>query len=63
TDNNIFRVKGIPVYGCIPAVFTQDEISSVHNVDEQLRIVSLYEGINVYTKLCFNIKDIVIKAK
>lgn len=63
TDNNIFRVKGIPVYGCIPAVFTQDEISSVHNIDEQLRMSSLYEGIKVYTKLCFNIKNIVVSNK
>jgi carboxypeptidase PM20D1 len=60
TDNNIFRVKGIPVYGCIPAVFTQEEISSVHNVDEQIRITSLYEGIKVYTRLCFTIQGIVV---
>lgn len=55
TDNNIFREKGIPVYGCIPAVFSQEEISSVHNVNEQIKVTSLYEGIQVYTKLCLNI--------
>ena len=43
--------------------YLQDEISSVHNVDEQLRISSLYEGINVYTKLCFNIANIVVSSK
>ncbi|HSZ71691.1 MAG TPA: M20/M25/M40 family metallo-hydrolase, partial [Cytophagaceae bacterium] len=57
TDNNIFRVKGIPVYGCIPAVFSQEEISSVHNIDEQIKISSLYEGIKVYTRFCFNISE------
>jgi carboxypeptidase PM20D1 len=55
TDNNIFRVKDVPVYGCVPAVFTQDEIATVHNADEHISIASLYDGINVYTKLCFNI--------
>jgi len=55
TDNNIFREKGIPVYGCIPTIFSQEEISSVHNSNEQIKISSLYKGIQVYMKLCLNI--------
>ena len=55
TDNNIFRAKGVPVYGCIPANFSQEEIASVHNVNEQIKVSSLYQGIKVYTKLCLTI--------
>jgi carboxypeptidase PM20D1 len=57
TDNNIFRVKGIPVYGCIPAIFSHEEIASVHNINEQIKVSSLYQGIKVYTKLCLSISN------
>jgi acetylornithine deacetylase/succinyl-diaminopimelate desuccinylase-like protein len=51
TDNNYFRKYGIPVYGFLPVIFSDEEINSVHNIDEKISINSLYKGIDVYNKL------------
>jgi acetylornithine deacetylase/succinyl-diaminopimelate desuccinylase-like protein len=51
TDNNYFRRFEIPVYGFLPVIFSDEEINSVHNINEKISIMSLYQGIDVYTKL------------
>lgn len=51
TDNNYFRKYNIPVYGFLPVIFSNEEINSVHNINEKISINSLYQGIDVYTKL------------
>lgn len=48
TDNNFFRAKGIPAFGIIPSILSKQEMESIHNVNEKIRIVSLYNGIATY---------------
>ncbi len=48
TDNYIFRNKGIPVFGLFPAVFTEDELKSIHAENERISLQSLEDGIKVY---------------
>jgi carboxypeptidase PM20D1 len=49
SDNNFFRKEDIPVFGFIPAILTEDQINSVHGIDEKLSIRDLENGINIYT--------------
>lgn len=51
TDNNYFRSKGVPVYGIFPACFTQDELESVHSVNERIHFNEIEGSIEVYEKM------------
>lgn len=50
-DNLFFRAKGVPAYGMFPAVFTQQHVHSIHNIDERIPIKALEEGIAIYQAL------------
>ena len=47
-DLGVFRAKGIPCYATIPVYFTREEVESIHNVDENIAVKSLYQGTQVY---------------
>lgn len=51
TDNNFFRAKGIPTFGIVPAVLSMQEMASIHNINEKIRISSLYNGIATYKNM------------
>lgn len=55
TDNNFFRNKKIPVLGIFPALMKQEEINSIHNVNERIQIKAMEEAIEVYTNFVENI--------
>jgi len=66
TDNNYFRQYDIPVYGFIPVIFSDEEINSVHNINEKISINSLYNGMIVYQKFIiklFNDKEFIKRRK
>ncbi|WMJ73030.1 M20/M25/M40 family metallo-hydrolase [Cytophagaceae bacterium ABcell3] len=54
TDNNFFRAKNIPVMGLFPAICEQDELNSIHNVNERIQIRSMSDAIEVYTNFAEN---------
>jgi len=56
TDNYIFRMKGVPVFGLFPAVFTREELKSTHTVNEKIHIDRLTNGIKAYFAFLNNIK-------
>jgi acetylornithine deacetylase/succinyl-diaminopimelate desuccinylase-like protein len=47
TDNNYFRAKGIPTYGCIPALVDREELEGVHGTDEKISVKGLLKGVKV----------------
>lgn len=48
TDNNFFRNKGIPVYGCVPIKFSKKMMENIHNTNEHIPTKDLRNGIKVY---------------
>lgn len=48
TDNFIFRERGITVFGLFPAVFTEEELKSIHSIDERIHFNQLEKAILVY---------------
>lgn len=63
TDNNFFRDKGIPVFGISPSCFTEQEISSIHNLDEHISFESMESSIAVYKKFLENMMNLEEKGK
>lgn len=47
SDNNYFRQKGIPTYGILPFVINQEQLISIHNVNENIDIVELQKAVSV----------------
>ncbi|MDN4164016.1 M20/M25/M40 family metallo-hydrolase [Cytophagales bacterium LB-30] len=50
TDNSFFRLYDVPTYGIIPAIFTQEDLESVHNYNERISFEALQSGIRVYLR-------------
>lgn len=50
-DNRFFRRKGIPAYGLLPAVMSEEVMESIHYFDERMPIDELEKGIDVYIHL------------
>ncbi len=50
TDNNYFRNAGVPVYGIIPAIFSKDQMKSIHNFNERISVEALIKGSEVYIR-------------
>lgn len=50
TDNNFFRLAGIPTYGIIPCILSRRALEGIHGVDEFLTIQDLNKGIEAYKK-------------
>lgn len=47
-DLGAFRAKGIPCYATIPTYLTREQVESIHNVDENVSVNTLYDGAQVY---------------
>ncbi len=45
TDSRFLRLRGVPAYGFVPIVLTEDDIGRVHGVDERLSVENLKRGI------------------
>lgn len=58
TDNHVFRNRGVSVYGLFPAVFTEEELKSIHANDEKIHIDRLTNGIQVYKSFFYNMIDV-----
>lgn len=50
-DNRFFRRAGIPAYGLLPVIMTDELMESIHYFDERFPIASLHKGIDVYVRL------------
>ncbi|MGK7396962.1 MAG: M20/M25/M40 family metallo-hydrolase [Candidatus Cyclobacteriaceae bacterium M3_2C_046] len=57
SDNAYFREQGIPTYGFMPAILSQEEIKSVHNENERISIKALNSGIVVFNLMLQNISQ------
>jgi acetylornithine deacetylase/succinyl-diaminopimelate desuccinylase-like protein len=56
TDSRHFRAKGVKAYGLVPGVITQEELETVHGVDERISVDNLLLGtqvvLDVVLQLC-----------
>lgn len=50
-DNRFFRRHGIPAYGILPAIMSEELMESIHYFDERFPVESLHRGIEVYVHL------------
>jgi len=50
TDNNYFRVKGVPSYGLNPVMLEQSNMESIHSLNERISIKNLESGIQVFAE-------------
>jgi len=50
TDSQFFQAKGVDCYGLIPVMVTEDDIQTMHGIDERLSIDNLIMG----TKVVYN---------
>ncbi len=50
-DNRFFRRQGIPAYGLLPAIMSDELMESIHYFDERFPVDALYKGIEVYVTL------------
>lgn len=50
-DNIFFRMHGIPAYGLLPAVMSQELVESIHHVDERMPVSQLVKGVQAYATL------------
>ena len=48
SDNNYFRNAGIPVYGVIPVLISQQLLQTIHNYNERIPVEALHFGTKVY---------------
>lgn len=52
TDSRFFREKGAIAYGFIPCLFTQEEIDTMHGINERISLKCLGDGIRNIFDLC-----------
>lgn len=57
TDSRFFRNIGSVAYGMIPAIFTSEEIETMHGVDERISLESLRLGIRNCYDIVLNINQ------
>jgi len=50
-DNRFFRRNGIPAYGLLPVLMTEELMESIHYFDERMPVDELEKGIDVYVAL------------
>ena len=55
TDSRFFRARGVKAYGLIPAVLTQEELSTVHGPNERLSQDNLELGIKIAANVLLNL--------
>ncbi len=56
-DNRFFRQAGIPAYGLLPNIMTEELLESIHYFDERFPVDALYDGIQVYIRLIERLFD------
>lgn len=56
-DNRFFRRKGIPAYGLLPVLMTEELMESIHYFDERMPVDELEKGIDVYVALINQLLD------
>jgi acetylornithine deacetylase/succinyl-diaminopimelate desuccinylase-like protein len=44
TDSRFFRARGVPCYGIVPVVLTEEEFSRIHSADERVPLDRLEKG-------------------
>lgn len=54
-DNRFFRRKGIPAYGLLPVIMSEELMESIHYFDERFPVEALNKGIEVYVRLISNL--------
>jgi acetylornithine deacetylase/succinyl-diaminopimelate desuccinylase-like protein len=47
TDSRFFRAKGVAAYGLVPVLLTQEELATVHGVDERISVEELVRGVKI----------------
>jgi len=52
TDSRFFREKGAIAYGLMPCLFTQEEIDTIHGVNERISLQCLLDGVKNIYELC-----------
>jgi acetylornithine deacetylase/succinyl-diaminopimelate desuccinylase-like protein len=55
TDSRFFRKKGIPAYGFLPFFFTEEEISTMHGIDERISIENIELGLKIMLSIILNL--------
>jgi acetylornithine deacetylase/succinyl-diaminopimelate desuccinylase-like protein len=55
TDSRFFRKKGIPSYGFLPFFFTEEEISTMHGIDERISIENIELGLKIMLSIILNL--------
>jgi len=51
TDSRFFRDKGIPCYGIMPAVMSNEDLSSVHGYNEKISVDNLEMGARMLVRI------------
>lgn len=49
-DLGAFRAKGVPGFASIPVFLTREEVESIHNKNEHINKISLYDGSDIYLR-------------
>jgi acetylornithine deacetylase/succinyl-diaminopimelate desuccinylase-like protein len=53
TDARFFRQRGVPSYGLVPCLFTEDDLKGYHGLNERLSVANLRLGMRiVYDATC-----------
>ncbi len=47
TDSRFFRSRNIPSYGLLPFFLTEEEVATMHGIDERISIENLIEGVKL----------------
>lgn len=55
TDSRFFRKKGIQSYGILPFFLTEEEISTMHGVDERISIENMEIGTKLMVSMILNL--------
>ena len=50
TDSQFFQEKGVDCYGIIPVMVSEDDIQTMHGIDERLSIENLSMGTKIVYK-------------
>jgi acetylornithine deacetylase/succinyl-diaminopimelate desuccinylase-like protein len=47
TDSKHFRIKGIPCYGIVPIIITQEELQTIHGNNERIKVEAFRQGMDI----------------
>lgn len=55
TDSRFFRKKGIQSYGIMPFFLTEEELATIHGVDERLSLENIENGLKIMLSIVLNL--------